>query len=272
MGFFFFSLQDGYFSFIIPSASGFIAHFHHFAGFKEFVELSLLFIVNTSFQRAEAVEVFDFDYRRFVSASVFSDNQIDVRLETHVALLHIGLRNAQESDHSLQFGRQRPHFGAAVHIRLSNNLQQWRAGSVQIHLRKISRCVKILAGVLFQMRPDYPDLFSPTGPKRYFNIAIGAERQIILAYLIILRQIRIVIALPIPLCEICYLAIKRQPYKNSIFKRLLIHHRQDPRHTKTHRTDPAVGLGAKLCRTTAKHLCLSAKLYVNFQSYYHPVL
>jgi hypothetical protein len=86
------------------------------------------------------------------------------------------------------------------------------------------------------------------------------------SYLVILRQVRVVIALSVPLGEFCYFAVKGKPDKDSIFNRLLIHHGQNTGHTKTHRTDPAVGLPAKFHRTAAEHFALRAQLHVDFQT------
>ena len=48
--------------------------------------------------------------------------------------------------------------------------------------------------------------------------------------------------------------------------RLLVHHRQRPRHPQANRTDPAVRLLAEAQGTAAEHLRLRAKLNVNLQT------
>ena len=272
MGLLLLSLQDGDLALVVPAPRGLAAHLHDLAGIEELVELSVLFVADASLQSPEAVEVLDLSYRCSVFDAVFGDSQIDVGLETHVALLHIGFGDTQKPHHSLQLDRQRPHLGAAVHVGLGYNFEQRRAGPVQIHLRETARRVQVLACVLFEVRPYDSDFLGPVRFEGYLDETILAERQIVLAYLIILRQVGIVVALSVPLSERRYPAVEGHRSQDGVFVRLLVHNRQHPGHSQTHRTNPAVGLSAKLQRAAAKHLTLRAKLHVNFQADYNFVI
>ena len=116
------------------------------------------------------------DYRYFPDPDLVPVELTVEWLETHVAFLHISFGDAQVSYHSLQFHRQSPHLSGAIHIRLSDNLQQRRTRPVQIYLRKIAGCVQILACILFQMCSCYPDSFGAAGFQRYFDKTVNPKR------------------------------------------------------------------------------------------------
>src|SRR5437660_438738 len=97
------------------------------------------------------------------------------------------------------------------------------------------------------------------------QITIAAEGQIVLADLIILRQIGIEVVLAIPLGERRDLAVECQRRAKAQLECPPIHHRQTSRQTKTDRTCGGVRRQAELRAAPAEQLRARQKLNVNFQ-------
>ena len=186
---------------VVPAAGGLVAHLQSHAGFEEAIELPLDFVGDASLQGAEAVEVLDLGDGRPELLPRPCDGEVDVRLEPHVALLHVPFGDADEPHDPLQLDGQRPDLGGAVQVGLGHDLQQRRPGAVQIDLEKLPGRVEVLAGILFQVGAEDAERVWSCRPPRDFDEAVLAQRQIILADLIILRQIGVVVALPVPLGE-----------------------------------------------------------------------
>jgi len=104
----------------------------------------------------------------------------------------------------------RDRFLGRVDVRVRHDLQQRRAGAVQIDARVAAATrfvVRVLARVFFKMRADDADALGG-GILGGFNVepAVVAKRQVVLAALIVLRQVRIVVVLAVPFRETGLLA------------------------------------------------------------------
>ena len=86
--------------------------------------------------------------------------------------------------------------GRRAHVRLGDNLEERRAGTIEIdpgHTLKL--LVQGFTGVFFQMRPRHADGERPTVLRRDFQVSVVDDRPLELADLIALREVRIKVIL-----------------------------------------------------------------------------
>jgi len=126
----------------------------------------------------------------------------------------------------------------------------------------------MLAGVFFEMRANDADLLGLETTFRIadFQVAVVAERQVVLADLIALGQVGIVILFAVPLGEFGDLAIQRDCRLQPQLERATIHHRQRARHADAQRASLRVGRGAEFRAASAKQLAARQQLHVDFQA------
>ena len=86
---------------------------------------------------------------------------------------------------------------------------------------KVAEWCGVLAGVFFEVGPQDADFFGAAVFDGNFDIAVLAERQVVLADLVILRQVGVVIALAIPFGEGGDLAVQGQPGQDGVFQAVL---------------------------------------------------
>src|SRR5690606_14348974 len=129
------------------------------AGFDALVDLPLDLVVCRPLEHAAAVEILDLgDGGPVHLAGGVGDVDVDVRLEAHVAHLHLGLADAEKPDDLLQFLPDRTPFLTARQTRPDDALPQPRTGAVAIANAVSDRIpapafVQQLAGILLKMRP-----------------------------------------------------------------------------------------------------------------------
>ena len=125
--------------------------------------------------------------------------------------------------------------------------------------------MKALGNVFLEMNPHQRDLLVL---RRYGFLGIlgireivkgdgsaKAERQVILADLIVLGHVRIEVILAVKFADLRDLATEHQSRQRREAQRLLVHHGQRTGKSKAYRTDFGVWLGAVLHRTGTKHFC-----------------
>ena len=98
------------------------------------------------------------------------------------------------------------------------------------------------------------------------KVAVGRERQIVLADLITLGQVGVVVLLAVPLGERGDLAIEGHGGSQRQVKRLAIHHRQRSRADQCTRGTSACSAAPKLRAAPAEQLRPREQLHVNFQA------
>ena len=122
-----------------------------------------------------------------------------------------------------------------------------------------------LARIFFHVRPG-------DAHRRFLSVhldiqmAVFADRQIILGCLEILGQIRIIIVFPVKFAVPGDLAVQRQSRAHRKFKDLFIQHRQDPRKAEAYRAYIGIRLCAERGLAAAENLRGRAKFRMDFQS------
>jgi hypothetical protein len=127
-------------------------------------------------------------------AVLVGDVDVDVRLEPHVAHLHLPLGDAEELDELLQLLGEQGDVPRRLEVGLGDDLQQRRAGPVQVDDAVVDAepaggLVQQLAGVLLQVRPADADRHRPPGVVGQLERPLAAQRLVVLADLVVLRQV-----------------------------------------------------------------------------------
>src|SRR5262249_2192264 len=123
--------------------------------------------------------------------------------------------------------------------------QKRRAGAVEVNASVAALAafvVQVLSGILFEVRANDADFLCvatpglmtgvrPTGIN--FEPAVVTEGQVVLSNLVVLRQVRVVVVLAVPLGEasnasgvVCNLAVESQRRPQGELERLLVHDRK----------------------------------------------
>ncbi len=99
-----------------------------------------------------------------------------------------------------------------------------------------------------------------------FDVAIGADRQLVLTDLIAFRQIRIEIVLARENARSSDFAMGRQAGLDCEIDDFFVQHRQDSGKTSANRAGVFIGCATELGRTAAKNFRFGEQMGVNFQS------
>ena len=235
--------------------------------------LSLGFVVQRPFDRAEAVHVLDFHDRRGDAFAIGPvDVQVDVGVDPQASFLHVAVRDAQIHEQQLElveiclgFGR-RAHVGLATRFPSSGVPARFRVDAA-IGLAGLL-VVHALAGVFLQVSPDDPHVLGRETSLGVADLqgAVEAERQIVLADLVSLRQVGIVILLAIPLGKRGDFAIQRHGRRQrQLETRRRFITGSVPGMPDANRAGLRIGRAAEARGATAEQLALSGKLHVDFQ-------
>jgi hypothetical protein len=85
------------------------------------------------------------------------DGYVDVGLEAHLPLLHARLGDAEIPNQALQLDAEDIGLVGVGQVRPRNDLQERRAGTIQVDPRVVQPLVQVLARVLLQMGADDAD-------------------------------------------------------------------------------------------------------------------
>ena len=151
---------------------------------------------------------------------------------------------------------------------LADDLHQRDARAVEVDLGEPPGPVGELAGVLLQVDPGQA---TPAAPRavllgRDLQPPAGAEREVVLADLVVLGQVGIVVVLPVPLGEAGDLGMERDRRLERQLERLAVHDRQGPRHPERDRVGLRVGRQPELGPARREHLALGGELDVDFEA------
>ncbi len=154
-------------------------------------------------------------------------------------------------------------FGRAAQVGLGDDFQQRRAGAVQV-----DEAVGLAGLLIVQLLPASSSrwarrmriVFGSNAPFRIADLQtpVLRHRQVVLADLIVLRQVGIVILLAIPLGERRNFAVQCDGRFQRELERLAIHHRQRAGHADANRARLRVRLGAELRAAAAEQLARCA--------------
>ncbi len=144
---------------VVPAAGLFRHVAQLLAGLLPGLELPDGFVFHCPLDGPKAVDVFDFDDRRGHFSVRRVDVQIDIGVDAQASLLHVAIGNAQVGQQQLELGQIGLGFGGRAHVGLADDLQQRRAGPIQIDAAvglAGQLVVHALAGVFFQVRRMMP--------------------------------------------------------------------------------------------------------------------
>lgn len=100
------------------------------------------------------------------------------------------------------------------------------------------------------------------------DIAFLAHGQVVLADLVIFRQVGVIIAFAVPFCKARDFEVQCQGCQDGVFVRFFVHDGQAAGHSQADRAYIGVGRVAVAKFTAAEHFGLGGQLNVYFQTYY----
>ena len=121
------------------------------------------------------------------------------------------------------------------------------------------------AGVLLQVDARDADALR-AALDRDLKEPAHAEGLVVLGYLIIFRQVRIVVVLAVPLREVGDRASERQGHPHGQFDGLFVHHRQDARHAEAHGADARVRRRVVLDLAPAEQFRAGRQVHVDLET------
>jgi hypothetical protein len=124
------------------------------------------------------------------------------------------------------------------------------------------------SSILLKMDPLYPHRIRFPIVTGNLEKPVLAERQLILRYLITLRQVGVKIILSGKSGMAIDHAIQRKTGSNGIFNGPPVQNRECPRLTGTDRTDLGIGRGIIFHKTITEKFCTCFQLHVCFKTYY----
>ena len=194
--------------------------------------------------------------------------QVDVRIAAQAALLHLAIGDFQIAKQQADLLEICLRLLRAAHLGLADDLQQRRAGTIQIDQAILAAALLVvhhLAGVLLEMDANDANPFrSVRGGD--LEPAIATEREVVLADLVVLRQVGIVIVLAVPLGERSDGAAQRERRLEGEVERPAVHDGQRAGQAGAYGTGGRVRRQAKLSTTAAKELGARQQLDVDFQA------
>ena len=281
VGIFLLSLQHGHQTFVIPASRLLHSHAHDSARRKKLVELPFGLMANRTIHGSKTVEVLNFDYWRSKLPTVGGiDHEVDVGLETHVALLHDPLGHPEKSADGTKFPSEGHHVFGTIEIGFGHDFEQRRTGSVEIHQTSgvsnaTGKLVTEFPRVLLKMGsgdsdPAYPPVGVGTH-RRNIDRTVETQREVVLTDLVALGQIRIGVVFSIPL------GMRRDgaPQGHAHHRRHLdgaaVHDRQTAGQGGHQGIDQGVGFGVLKLRTSriprsSEHFRASGQLNVDLQT------
>ena len=148
-----------------------------------------------------------------------------------------------------------------------------RARTVQVDATRTREpLVHRLARILFKVRTSDADPLARAIVLHHVERAFGHDRQLVLADLVALRQVRVEVVLPGENGLRLNLAVQSQSPLYRQFHRLPAQHRQRARKSQAHRADVGVRRIANFHRTGTENLCARGELAMDFQPDNHLIL
>ena len=218
--------------------------------------LAVDLVFDRPLDRAERVHVLDLDPgpERLRPALA----QRHVRLDPHLAPFHVGVRCADRAQEQLQLLGVAPGLLGRADVGIGHDLHQRCAGAVEVDQADLAS-IRIggmdeLRGVLLEVRPRDPD--GERALRRLDRQPAGrGERQVVLADLVALGQVRVEVVLAVPARGVRGRGLDREAGRQDMLHGTAIDDRQRARQAEADRADVAVRGGAVVGRGAgAEHL------------------
>ncbi len=218
--------------------------------------LARQFITNGALQRAETVQVLDFDAGAEFQDAQGSDGNI--WLDAQQAFFQIAGVHAEITQNAAQCVGAVAYRLHGMQFRLGDDFEQGDSGTIQVHQRITLPTlddVREFAGVFFHMYSPDAHALLPFGCFHH-HPAVGGQRLLVLRDLISLGEVRVKVAFARKDTGVVDFAIERQGHAQGIVHRGAVNHRQHAGHPCADRADGHVGLlmGGIHHRAVAKHL------------------
>ena len=215
-----------------------------FAAVLEHVDLPRHFQGDGFFHEAERVQVLGFGAGTERLAGAAHGN---VDVETHVALGHVTVADAQRRDDGMQLAGERHRLLGAAHVRFRHDFDQRRAGAVKVDTGLTMKVlVQRLTGVFFQVGVVNTHQLLVTAFQLNFHFAGADDGLRQLRGLVALGQVRIKIILPFEHRAAGDVRVHRQAETDGVADRFLVHHRQGAGHAQIDQAGVPVGVVAGL--------------------------
>ena len=252
---------------VVPAARAAGGVLHGPAVLGVLLGLPLGLVLDGAADVAHGVDVLDLDDRGLVAVGI---DEVHVRLAAQVAFLHVAVRRAEERDDLAQGVDVALGLRGGGHVGLADDLEQRRAGAVEVHARLVAALVVGgLAGVLLEVRAaDAHDLGLAVVAVD-LDAAVEAERLVVLADLVALREVGIEVVLAVPLRELGDVAAQGESRADGQPDRLAVEHRQCAGQAHDHRVDLRVRIGAVVVGAGGEALRLRLELEVHLHADEH---
>ncbi len=193
----------------------------------------------------------------------------DVRVAAQRALFHTTRVDAEIEQDGAQLLHVEPRLFRRADVWLADDLHQRDARAVQVNqaVRLATRlALQMTTGVFLQVDARDADA-AVLAVDMDHQVAIGAQRHIILRDLIALGQVGIEVVLAVELRVFGDVAVERERRHDGVVNRLLVDDRQRPR--KPHTDGAVVGVRRRVGivrRAAAEHLARGEQLRVDLQA------
>ena len=195
----------------------------------------------------------------------------NVGVASEAAFLHVAVADPQPHHQHMQGAGVLHSLCRRSHVRLGDDLEQRRAGAVQVDAAARTTIVAVvvvmqaLAGVLFKVGPGQPNRPGLAG-QHEADAATLDHRRLVLADLVALGQVGVEVVLAREDRHRCHFRTHRQPEPDREFDGGTVHHRQRARQGQIDRTGLGVGLGAECRRCAGENLAAGRQLRMGLQA------
>ncbi len=117
---------------VVPATRLFGSFADRFAIGEELIVLSLAFVEDRAFDRAEAIEIFDFNDRCCDPFSIALDMEVNVGVRSEGAFLHISVGDTEIHHQETHFDQIVLCFFGAAEVRFGNDFKQRSTGAIQV--------------------------------------------------------------------------------------------------------------------------------------------
>ena len=199
---------------LVPAHRHLEALIENLAVGPELFELALDFVVACVADRLERVHILDFGDRRAIFLAVLDNAQVDVRVAAHRAFLEISVGRADVLEDFADRLHEKRGFFRTRHIRLRNDLDQRNSRAVVVNVAVCAFDVEALADVSLEMDAldaDLLEIGSGVGSGEIdHDVAVRAERKVVLRDLIAFDEVGIEIVLAVELRKAGNLAVESE--------------------------------------------------------------
>ena len=192
-----------------------------------------------------------------------------------MAFFHVGVADAAIDHDLLQHGEVGEGFLGRGDIGFADDFHERRAGTIEVDAGGGFH-VETFGDIFFEVDACEAGFFILRGDGFLGVLGIReiverdgaaeAERQIVLADLVVLRHVGVEIIFAVELADRADLAAEHEAGEGGEFERLFVHHGQRAGHAEADGADIGIWLGAVFDRTGAEHFAAGLELHMDFEA------